>query len=89
MDGIVTTAAQAMSPDVLEMLRGVLPDSAFACLTAAVAVCAAAAMLLPAPRPESGRLYRLVYTLINWVACNLGRARNAQDARRKPSVWKP
>ena len=46
-------------------------------LLAIVGVCAAIAALLPAPKAESGKFYRAVYTALNFLAVNFGHARNA------------
>jgi hypothetical protein len=43
---------------------------------------------LPAPKPTSGKVYRTVYAVVNWVACNLGKAKNAQDAPKATNKWK-
>ena len=29
---------------------------------------------------QSGMLYRIVYELLNWIGCNKGKAKNADDA---------
>ena len=46
------------------------------------AICAAVAAVLPAPGENSGGVYRAAYRLIQWVALNLGKARNAQDMQK-------
>lgn len=66
----------------MDALQGIIPDSWLAWITAAVTVCAAAAAVLPAPGENSGRAYRAAYRLIQWVALNLGKARNAQDMQK-------
>ncbi len=66
----------------MDALQGIIPDSWLACLTAAVTVCAAAAAVLPAPREDSGKIYRAAYRVIQWVALNLGKAKNAQDMQK-------
>lgn len=38
---------------------------------------AAIATLIPAPSEQSSRTYKVFYTLLSWLACNFGRARNA------------
>lgn len=85
---IVQTAQSAASGDMLTALQTCLPDSVFAGITAAVAVCAATAIWLPAPKPTSGRAYRGLYAVVNWVACNLGRAKNAQDSKPVQANWR-
>ena len=46
-------------------------------LSAASAVCAWAATLMPAPSETSGVIYRSLYKVINWIGANIGKARNA------------
>ena len=43
-------------------------------------VCAFIGAIMPAPTEQSGMLYRIVYELLNWIGCNRGKARNADDA---------
>ena len=43
------------------------------------ALCAAVAIVLPAPTPEASALWRFVYKLINILGANVGRARNYDD----------
>lgn len=74
-------AVQALPTEPLAVLQGILPESAFAGVTAGVAVCAAVATCLPAPKPSSGKVYRAVYAVVNWIGFNLGRAKNAQNTR--------
>ncbi len=81
VQGVTQTAQSAASGDLMPVLQSVLPDSTFAGVTAAVAVCAATAMWLPAPKQDSGKVYRALYACVNWIACNLGRAKNAQDKK--------
>ncbi|WP_294558281.1 hypothetical protein [uncultured Mailhella sp.] len=49
-------------------------------------VCAAVAALLPAPSEKSGAVYRVLYRLLNLLAVNVGRARNADDAAQEKKV---
>jgi len=45
-------------------------------ITTAVTVAAAVATVLPAPSATSPAWYRGAYSVVNWVALNLGRAKN-------------
>lgn len=38
--------------------------------------------LLPAPKEGSSIFYRIVYSLLNWVGANKGKASNADDVLR-------
>lgn len=45
-------------------------------------VCAAICALLPAPAEDSNVVYKAVYKILNWIGCNLAKAKNADDAAR-------
>lgn len=47
---------------------------------AIIGVCAAVAALLPAPSTDSNVVYKAVYKVLNWLAMNVGKAKNADDA---------
>ena len=47
---------------------------------AAMGLCAAVCALLPAPAEDSNVVYRVVYKILNWIAMNIGKAENADDA---------
>ena len=68
----------------MEAFTGLIPDHWIAWITFAVTVCAALTTVLPPPKPESGAAYRIVYNLLQWIALNLGRAKNAQDSPGNP-----
>ena len=38
---------------------------------------AAIATVIPAPRRNSRRAYKVFYIIMSWLACNFGRAKNA------------
>lgn len=44
---------------------------------AVVGMCAAAAAMLPAPKENSGKVYRTVYRVLNWLGANVRHAKNA------------
>lgn len=46
-------------------------------------VCAAVAALLPAPSADSNVVYKAVYKVLNWLAMNIGKAKNADDAAQE------
>jgi len=52
-------------------------------LSAASAVCAWAATLMPAPSDASGVVYRTFYKVINWIGANISKATNADDAAKR------
>lgn len=50
---------------------------------AIIGVCAAVSALLPAPTEDSNVVYRWVYKVLNWLAMNIGKAKNADDAAQE------
>ncbi|PPQ27080.1 hypothetical protein [Rhodopila globiformis] len=46
-------------------------------VTAVIAVCAALATVLPHPAAGGNSLYRAFYAAVNFIAFNVGKARNA------------
>jgi hypothetical protein len=65
----------------MENLTGIVPDSWMAWITLVVTICAAIAVVLPAPKEESNVVYRFIYRIIQWVALNLGKAKNTTDPK--------
>lgn len=59
---------------LMELGGGWAVGVAFVC-----ALCAAVAIVLPAPKPESHVLWRFVYRLVNVLGANVGKARNFDD----------
>ena len=45
-------------------------------------VCAAVCALLPAPTETSNTFYKAIYKVLNWIAMNIGKATNADDAEQ-------
>lgn len=66
---------------LLDAFRGIIPEHWIVGLTVVVTICAALATALPAPKPASSTVYRTIYAVIQWIACNFGKAKNAQDQR--------
>ncbi len=48
---------------------------------AIVGVFAALAALLPVPVEGGSTVYRALYTVVNWLALNVGNAKNASSAK--------
>jgi hypothetical protein len=46
-------------------------------MTAAIAVCAAVAAVLPHPAAGATGMYPAIYAVVNFIAFNFGKARNA------------
>lgn len=70
----------------MDALQGLVPDSWLAWITAAVTICAAVTVVLPAPKEGGSKVYSAVYRLIQWVGLNMGKAKNAQDAQPQKTV---
>lgn len=68
----------------MSFLQGLLDEHTYATVTAVVAaVCGFAAWvctLLPAPTEQSGAVYRVLYSVLNFLGANKGKATNADDA---------
>ncbi|MFQ8738438.1 MAG: hypothetical protein ACLSAH_22520 [Bilophila wadsworthia] len=67
------------SSDGFRYIDGFLSASS-RCMAAVSGVCAFICAFMPAPTEQSGMLYRIVYELLNWIGCNKGKAKNADDA---------
>ena len=79
-------AAQAVmetvpGSDLVGVLLGYLPASWGEWVTLVVTICAAIAVVLPAPKANSNVVWCGVYWLVQVLALNKGRATNAQDAK--------
>jgi hypothetical protein len=49
-------------------------------ITAVIAICAALAAVLPHPAAGTNGVYRAFYAVVNFIAFNIGKARNAAPA---------
>ncbi|WP_394027491.1 hypothetical protein [Desulfovibrio falkowii] len=74
-------ASTAGSFDIVAVLEGLLPESTMTWITFAITICAALAVALPAPKEGGNAVYKAVYTAIQWLALNVGRAKNASSAK--------
>lgn len=74
------TSAAAESADAVASLLALLPESWEGWITLTVTVCAAVSACWPRPADDAPGLVRLLYTVVNALGCNAGKARNADDA---------
>lgn len=74
-------ASAAGSFDLVSVLEGLLPESTMTWITFAITICAALAVALPAPKEGGNAIYKAVYTAVQWLALNVGRAKNASSAK--------
>lgn len=74
-------ASSAGSFDIISVLEGLLPESTMTWITFAITICAALAVALPAPKEGGNAIYKAVYTAVQWLALNVGRAKNASSAK--------
>ena len=66
----------------LSSLTNVDPETLALGSAAVSGVASFVCAFLPAPKVDSGLLYRAVYGLLNWLGCNKGKAQNADDVFR-------
>ena len=71
--------AAASSTGIMTLLEGMLPESALTWVTFAVTICAALAVAMPAPKDGGNAIYKWMYTAVQWIALNVGRAKNASN----------
>lgn len=74
-------ASAAGSFDLVSVLEGLLPESTMTWITFAITLCAALAVALPTPKEGGNAIYRAVYTAVQWIGLNVGRAKNASSAK--------
>lgn len=68
--------------DLTQLLNEILGSWA-GVFFAVVGVVAAIATMLPAPVSTSGTTYRIVYNMLNWLAMNFGKAKNADETGKR------
>lgn len=73
------TTAEAAG-EALSGLLGLLPASWEGWVTLVVTLCAAVSALWPRPAEDAPALVRLLYTVVNALGFNAGKAKNADDA---------
>lgn len=66
----------------LSSLTNVSPETLALGSAAVSGVSAFVCVFLPAPKANSSLVYRAVYGLLNWIGCNKGKARNADEVHR-------
>lgn len=66
----------------LNTLTNLSPETLALGSAAVSGVSAFVCAFLPAPKAGSGLLYRAVYGLLNWLGCNKGKAKNADEVYR-------
>ena len=72
---------------VLEMLNSQEGTVALG-IAALGGVCAFVAAFLSAPDENSSKVYKVLYSLVNWCGMNLGKAKNADDVAAKAEQGK-
>ena len=65
------------------LLLGYLPESWSGWVTLVVTICAALSAVWPRPSDSASPVLRLLYTVVNAVGFNAGKAKNADDAAAK------
>lgn len=78
-DGATAEAAG----EALSGLLAMLPESWEGWVTLVVTLCAAVSALWPRPAEDAPALVRLLYTVVNALGFNAGKAKNADDAAAK------
>nr|WP_294522995.1 hypothetical protein [uncultured Rhodopila sp.] len=73
--------------DIMTVLAAI-PGAGFILpyITAIIAICAAAAAALPHPAAGATGVYPAIYAVVNFIACNFGKARNADAPASRPAA---
>ncbi len=74
-------AVASAGTDVLTLLESLVPEGTMTWVTVAVTICAAVAVVLPAPKDGGNVIYKWLYYVVQWMALNVGRAKNASTAK--------
>ena len=69
--------------DMAAVLLGYLPASWDGWVTLVVSLCAAISAMWPRPAEDASIIVRLLYTVVNAIGFNAGKAKNADDAAAK------
>ncbi|MBQ9407223.1 MAG: hypothetical protein IJU37_10885 [Desulfovibrio sp.] len=72
----VAPVSDAVELDAMTQLMAYLPASWEGRAMLAITICAVLASIMPPPKEDSPLLWRLLYNIVNALACNFGRARN-------------
>ena len=68
--------------DIVSAIIGWLPSSWEGWVTFVVTICAAISAVWPRPADTASPVVRLLYTVVNALGFNAGKAKNADDAAR-------
>lgn len=66
-----------MLDTLLAYLNANSSDKYVSLLFAVIGVFSSIATVIPAPKEDSSKVYKALYSVLSWVACNFGQARNA------------
>ena len=66
-----------MFDTLLAYLNANSSDAYVSLFFAVIGVFSALATVIPAPKEDSSKVYKALYGVLSWVACNFGQARNA------------
>lgn len=78
-----SAAETAPGAEFASALLANLPVSWEGWITLVVTVCAALSAVWPRPKEDAPILWRWLYTVVNALGCNAGKAKNADDAKAK------
>lgn len=83
-EGVTESAAETVpGADLMAQILAWLPASWEGWATLVIAACAVIAAAWPRPKEDAHIIWRGLYALVNALAANFGRARNADDHAAK------